>query len=236
MLTLVVPLSSSPLPRTLSRIEQFARLFPSSLLVARGNDRRHAVALTFDAGPHPVHTPRILDILREYGAHATFFAIGEAAAEHPCLVRRIASEGHTLACHTQTHCDLSRLGLRAAWRECRQERDTLEQIAGRRVAYLRLPLGKIGISTLGVVPANRMRLVLWSLDSLDHQGWSPQQMVEHLHDVAPEPGEILRFHASYARTAAALPQILDLLCRCEFACVNLDTMLAPRPRLKSNAV
>lgn len=210
-------------------MERFARLFPSSLLVARGNGRRHAVALTFDAGPHPVQTPRILDILRDYGAHATFFAVGKEAAEHPQLVRRIAAEGHTLACHTQTHCHLSRLGLHAAWRECRQGRDTLEQITGRRVAYLRPSWGKIGVSALGAALANRMRLVLWSLDSLDHQGWSPQQMVEHLHDVAPEPGDILRFHAHYARTAEALPQILDLLCRREFACINLDTMLAPRP-------
>ncbi len=203
-----------------------ARLFPPRVLLARGSGRRPVVALTFDDGPHPVHTPRILDVLRNYGAGATFFAVGKEAAAHPEIVRRMAAEGHTLGCHTHTHCDLSRLSLREARQECRQARETLETISGQPVRYLRPPWGRMALSTPSVALANRMRLILWSLDSLDYQGWSPTQLVDHLHDVVPEPGEILLFHDDSVNTAAALPQILDYLCNSGFSCVTLDALLA----------
>src|SRR4051812_14282057 len=61
------------------------------------------VALTFDDGPDPVVTPRILDVLAAHGARATFFVLGARAARHPDVVRRIAREGHTVATHTQHH-------------------------------------------------------------------------------------------------------------------------------------
>ena len=65
-----------------------------------------SVALTFDDGPDPRWTPEILDILREHGVHATFFVVGNAAIEHPGLVRRIVDEGNEIGVHTLTHVDL----------------------------------------------------------------------------------------------------------------------------------
>src|SRR5689334_3753274 len=87
------------------------------------------IALTFDDGPHPDYTPRILDILREYHVSATFFVIGNHACQFPDIVRQIVTEGHTLACHTQTHADLSHLSLRQAWKECHAARLRLEEIS-----------------------------------------------------------------------------------------------------------
>src|SRR5262249_19721153 len=61
------------------------------------------IALTFDDGPDPVYTPKILDILRAHRARATFFVVGERAARHPELIRRMHREGHTVGTHTQRH-------------------------------------------------------------------------------------------------------------------------------------
>jgi len=61
------------------------------------------VALTFDDGPDPRWTPRILEMLRQYHARATFFVIGSQAAQHPDLLRRMHAEGHEVANHTYTH-------------------------------------------------------------------------------------------------------------------------------------
>src|SRR5690348_1641498 len=58
------------------------------------------VSVTFDDGPHPEFTPRILDILHEADAHATFFAVGQYARQSPEIIKRIVREGHTLGCHT----------------------------------------------------------------------------------------------------------------------------------------
>src|SRR5688572_16068018 len=62
-----------------------------------------AVALTFDDGPHPDHTPRVLDLLAAAGARATFFVVGERALRYPELVRRMAREGHAVGNHTFSH-------------------------------------------------------------------------------------------------------------------------------------
>lgn len=67
------------------------------------------VALTFDDGPHEEYTPKLLDILAQHGVHATFFIVGEQAHKHPEIVRRIATDGHTVANHTWNHPMMSRI-------------------------------------------------------------------------------------------------------------------------------
>ncbi len=71
--------------------------------VHRGPASRRAVALTFDDGPDPIHTPRILDTLAQYHARATFFIVGERAQKHPEIVRAIAAGQHEIGNHTFTH-------------------------------------------------------------------------------------------------------------------------------------
>src|SRR5215470_4883360 len=68
-----------------------------------GDRSRRRIALTFDDGPHPIHTPALLDALAELGAPATFFLVGRGVEAHPELVARIASEGHELGNHTYAH-------------------------------------------------------------------------------------------------------------------------------------
>lgn len=97
------------------------------------------VALTFDDGPDPRWTPRILDVLRRYHAHATFFVVGSRVDAHPELVRRILAEGHELGSHTFTHADL---GSVPAWRaaaELSWTRNAIAGVTGREVTLLRLP-------------------------------------------------------------------------------------------------
>src|SRR5262245_23943546 len=68
-----------------------------------------AAALTFDDGPHPVYTPRVLDILERHQARATFFVVGESAKKYPDLVRRIGEAGHALGGHSWDHSSFLRL-------------------------------------------------------------------------------------------------------------------------------
>src|SRR6185437_9333775 len=77
----------------------------------------HEVVLTFDDGPWPATTPRVLAALAHECVHATFFLIGKSASEHPDLVRRIAAEGHTIGHHTWRHPSLKRMTLSAATEE-----------------------------------------------------------------------------------------------------------------------
>ena len=65
--------------------------------------REGVIALTFDDGPHPAFTPKLLDILKGHGSKATFFMVGRVAQDHPELVRRVADDGHVIANHSWDH-------------------------------------------------------------------------------------------------------------------------------------
>ncbi|MDR3084081.1 MAG: bifunctional polysaccharide deacetylase/glycosyltransferase family 2 protein, partial [Streptomyces sp.] len=89
--------------------------------------KARTIALTFDDGPDPVWTPRILDVLRRNHVHATFFIVGSQAVAHPELLRRIVAEGHQIGIHTFTHPDLARL---APWQRSLELRETQLAVAG----------------------------------------------------------------------------------------------------------
>jgi peptidoglycan/xylan/chitin deacetylase (PgdA/CDA1 family)/glycosyltransferase involved in cell wall biosynthesis len=110
----------------------------------KGQERSHrlperTIALTFDDGPDPVWTPRILDVLEEHDAHATFFVVGTQVTRHPELVRRMAVEKHEVGLHTFTHPNLTQV---APWRrrlEYSQTQMAIARAAGIKSALLRFP-------------------------------------------------------------------------------------------------
>jgi peptidoglycan/xylan/chitin deacetylase (PgdA/CDA1 family) len=181
------------------------------LIFKRVRTTKPVVALTFDDGPHPEFTPLVLDILRDHGAHATFFLIGNSARANPEVVKRIVAEGHALGCHTDTHADLSQLSVRAAMRECRSSKQSIEQISGRKVRYLRPPWGKVSLSTVPVSLLCGMRIALWNLDSLDSRKLEPDALVKQIQSSDPQPGDVLLFHDDWGTSVEALPEILQEL-------------------------
>ena len=112
---------------------------PSTYVIRRYGRRKHAVALTFDDGPDPVWTPRILDTLRVHRAKATFFIIGENAEVHPELVRRELREGHEIGNHTFTHPNLALVSAQATRFELNATERLIEAITSRRTALFRPP-------------------------------------------------------------------------------------------------
>ncbi|MEV4860663.1 bifunctional polysaccharide deacetylase/glycosyltransferase family 2 protein [Streptomyces ossamyceticus] len=97
-------------------------------------------ALTYDGGPDPVWTPRLLDLLRRHRAHATFFLFGAQAARHPELVRRILAEGHEIGSNTYTGADLGSSSRVRTAMELTLTQKTLAGAAGIRTGLLRMPL------------------------------------------------------------------------------------------------
>jgi peptidoglycan-N-acetylglucosamine deacetylase len=97
------------------------------------------IAMTFDDGPHPVLTPRLLDMLKARGIRATFFLIGQNAAEYPDIVRRIAAEGHEIGNHTWDHPQLTKLSPIALREEIDRTSSTIAEIIGKPVLVMRPP-------------------------------------------------------------------------------------------------
>jgi len=101
-----------------------------------------AVAITIDDGPDPTITPRVLDLLDEHRAKATFFCIGERVEQHSQLAREIVSRGHSIENHSQHHFHrFSVLGPRGIAAEIRRAQETIEAVTGERPQFFRAPAG-----------------------------------------------------------------------------------------------
>lgn len=99
------------------------------------------VALTYDDGPNPHHTPRLLDLLGKRGVRATFFLVGKRVRKHPALARRIAEEGHEIGNHGMNHVPVLLLPPPLVEDEARRAGTVLEEVTGRRPRFFRPPMG-----------------------------------------------------------------------------------------------
>ena len=101
------------------------------------------LALTFDDGPSPQYTPRLLDGLKQRGVHATFFLIGQQVQDYPELVQRIRAEGHQIGNHTYDHAPLDRLSCGEAMADLSRCDGVLQELAGEGTYWVRPPYGFI---------------------------------------------------------------------------------------------
>ncbi len=152
-----------------------------------------AVALTFDDGPDPVHTPRVLDRLSELGVRATFFLVGSEAQAQPEIVHRMLAEGHTVGSHSLTHRDARHLSLPALARDYRLGRRAVEEVVGKRVTLFRPPKGHLDAKGFAAVNLARVQTWMWSHDPAD---WNPQVPSSRIVDLADElePGAVVLLH------------------------------------------
>lgn len=193
------------------------RIFPG--LFWRLQAPLRGVALTFDDGPDPELTPRLLDVLAEHGARATFFVVGEAARRHPVLVRRILAEGHTLGNHTETHARCPTLTPEVFRRELKSVDLLLESITTTAAPRaFRPPYGAITPAQLRSLRGRRV--ALWTRDSRDYREASAQDigaLGERL-----EPRDVVLFHDRFPATLAGLPSLLRSLRGRGLEAVGLD--------------
>lgn len=175
------------------------------------------LALTFDDGPDPVWTPRILDVLRKHHVHATFFVVGSAAIDNPDLVRRILADGNEVGVHTLTHADL---GKAPAWRqqlEIQGDQQAIAGITGHAATLLRPPYSseneavRDGTWSAMRTAANEGYLtVLTTKDSEDWQRPGVAAIEKNLAPSGPQ-GQVLLMHdggGDRQQTVAALDSAL----------------------------
>jgi peptidoglycan/xylan/chitin deacetylase (PgdA/CDA1 family)/GT2 family glycosyltransferase len=181
------------------------------------------VALTFDDGPDPEWTPRILSILREYHVHATFFVVGAHAAQYPGLVRQIAAEGHEIGIHTFTHVDLATASSARIDTELSLTQNVVAAATGRETHLLRPPYSSTADAvtadqwpSLRAATAQGYAIVLSTVDTRD---WSTPGVARIVASGTPPAGQgaLVLLHdggGDRAQTVAALPGLIrDLQAR-----------------------
>ncbi len=170
------------------------------------------VALTFDDGPDPEVTPRVLELLATRGATASFFAIGRRADRHPELITEIVQSGHRVENHTYHHAYT--FAFRSPWalgRDIDRAQQSLTRLSGRQPAYLRAPAG-IRNPWLDMVLSRRgLRLASWTRRGFDAVVGDPERVTRRLLN-GLSAGDILLLHdGAAARTPQGGPVVLDVL-------------------------
>jgi len=189
-------------------------------ITRQGEPGPHQVALTFDDGPDPKWTPKILDILRDKKAPATFFVLGTQAQHYPDLLQRIAREGHEIGNHSYSHRNLAESGDDQIELELNATTRLIEAITGRSTAYFRPPYNSDGTpSHPGEIRALRVARDLGYLtvtQSIDPDDWEKPGADALLQRVKRQrvAGSVILLHDSggdRSQTVAALPLIIDYL-------------------------
>ena len=167
-----------------------------------------SLALTFDDGPDPVHTPKLLDVLQDHGVKATFFITGVRAERHPEIVRRIVAEGHEIGNHSYRHVKFAALPVQDQLDEIEQTDRVLTEYDGRRRHWFRPPGGRLPLKLVLSLFRRRHRLAMWSYDSLDYQNSGVPPIVARFRSTPVRSGEIILFHDDNDFTVLALKLLL----------------------------
>jgi len=201
-------------------------------VVSRGPAGSARVALTFDDGPHPVTTRRVLETLAPTRHRATFFVLGEKARRHPDVVREIHASGHTLALHGDSHDWLHSFRWSSSVRaDILRAAAAVEAVTGARPRFFRPPLGHTSFTTVRGARLAGVTLIAWSSRGYDGlRGRSPEAVVERIGRTLID-GAIVMLHDAAEHddfepaSVRALPRLVALLDERGLTSVGLDALL-----------
>ncbi len=184
----------------------------TSLPAARRD--HETVAITIDDGPEPDVTPRVLEILAEHGATATFFCIGEKVERHAELAREIVRRGHSIENHSQRHRhNFSLLGPGAMRAEIAHAQGSIARVTGSTPRFFRAPAGLRNPFLDFVLAKLDLRLASWTRRGFDTVKHDADAVLHRLADPLA-PGDILLLHDGHAaRSSSGQPVIIEVLPR-----------------------
>ncbi len=173
---------------------------------------RNEIALTIDDGPNPEVTPQVLDLLDSYAARATFFCIGEKAAQHPDLCREIVRRGHAIENHSQHHRHhFSVMGPSGMRAEVKAAQDTIAAITGQQPSFFRAPAGLRNPFLDPVLNSLGLTLASWSVRAFDTQTGDASRVTARLLRGLKAGAIVLLHDGNAARTPQGNPVLLEVL-------------------------
>lgn len=192
------------------------------------------VALTFDDGPDPNYTPRLLRILREAQVAATFFMIGEEVERYPRLARRVAREGHAIGNHTYSHIlmrDASTLEIRFEIAECQR---AIEYVTGEKPIHFRPPRGQFDYRSILAARDYGLKIALWDICVEQKEVPTATGMAQRVSQNIEARSVILAHDGRLNRDATieAMPAIIRDLKARGYRFVTLDEF-SRRPRIQA---
>lgn len=197
-------------------------------LVFKSNENNQMkIAITFDDGPHPVNTKKILDVLDKYNVKSTFFVIGVNAKNYPSSLREIVERGHEIGNHTYSHSVLKSMSEDRIKKEITDTEDTLNGICNLTPELLRPPCGLYDGSLINVAKKLDYKIVLWTIDTNDWAHNSVDNIVKEILK-SVKSGDIILFHdyiTGKNNTPEALEIIIPRLQKMGFNIVTVSELL-----------
>lgn len=210
---------------------------------------RKVVYLTFDDGPHPPETERVLDVLRERGARATFFLIGSKVSGNEAVLHRMLEEGHALGLHTYSHAGtFPLLSFDKMLADVNEGKRAVESVAGKKISLFRPPFGVTNPTIAKVVRTLGLQTVGWSVRSFDtmfckssehsckqsgHDWYLP--VVERIMKQV-RPGSVILLHDRLDGASDLLALLLDSLAASgyDFTCALPNTLTSSSDSSETN--
>lgn len=211
-------------------------VLPATPMVLRRTNGggKKVVALTFDDGPWPNQTSKVLDILKAEKVPATFFTVGLRVRREPGLAKRIVAEGNAIGNHTYHHVDLTGAKPDVLRREIRGENDVVRWVTGTTPKWFRPPMGRIDGPAYSAIKAAGLRPVLWTVDPQDWRKGAEAGRIAKSVIAAAKPGSVILLHdggGDRSQTIKALPWIIHELRKKGYEFVLLDDLpSAPKSR------
>jgi peptidoglycan-N-acetylglucosamine deacetylase len=201
--------------------------------LAAGTSRHRVIALTFDDGPGP-YTPSILRILIRMHVPATFFIVGQQLTTFSAALRSEIAHGFVVGDHTENHAWLIRLAHSAQYAQIHDDGLRVRRVGAPFPRLFRPPYGAFNATTLAILRALHMLMVMWSVDPGDWRRPGTKAIVSNVLENA-KPGAVVIMHdggGDRSQTVAALPAIINGLRRRHFELVTVPRLLAvdPPPR------
>lgn len=183
---------------------------------------RPMVALTFDDGPFPKTSNRILDCLEKYGVTATFFELGQNVAAYPDVVKREAELGMEIGSHSWSHPDLKKLKPKQVKKQIDKTNNALKKACGQTASVFRPPYGN---NSNVVEKYANAPIVLWSVDTLDWKSRKAKSVMKVVKGVKNLDGRVILMHSIYDSTAKAVEQMVPWLLKEGYQLVTVSELL-----------
>ena len=182
------------------------------------------IAITFDAAYGSDETIKIINILKEKNAKATFFLVGFWVEKYPDLVKQLDESGIEIGTHSNTHPYMSKLTADQIRVELETSKNLITNITGKPVTLFRPPYGDYNDTLINVADELSLKTIQWSVDSLDWKGLNTSQMLARITpDI--EGGGIILFHNNSDHIVEALPVIIDTLTEQGYELVCLSDLI-----------
>lgn len=197
-------------------------LVPQAVPTPEPKPRSKAVALTFDDGPSTENTPKVLELLKQYNAHATFFVVGTRVATGTEVLKQEVAQGCEIANHSWNHADMSKLSMKKVNWQYDKTAQLVKKLVGYDITLLRPPYGAI---------SQKMRdklkhpMILWNVDTLDWKSKNPKSILKEVKKNVKD-GDIILMHDIHPTTAEALKTVLPWLVKNDYDILTVSELAA----------